>query len=547
MPRVLVLIGISFVAGLITAISPCVLPVLPILFAGGASGSRTRPYAIIGGLVLSFTVFTLVGASLLDLLGLPQDFLRNAAIAMLLLLAATLLVPRLGLFLERPLFFLTRRRPRVGANGFVLGASLGLVFVPCAGPVLAAVTALAASGQIGVETFVVTGASALGAALPMLLFAIGGQRLSSGLKLMRSHAEATRRVSGVLLGAAALAIAFGVDQRFTTLLPGYTQALQSSVERSSAARGELRRLTDKGGAAAATAGGDSAPEFRDISSWLNTPDRQALALAGLRGKVVLVDFWTYSCINCLRTLPHLKAWDAAYRKDGLVIVGVHTPEFAFERVPENVSSAVRRLGIRYPVALDNRYATWNAFENEYWPAEYLIDRTGRIRRTHFGEGEYDVTEAVIRRLLGEKVRGPRTSVADETPDVVTTPESYLGYARLERFAGSRVVPDATADYRFPLRLRPNELAYAGSWRVGASRILAGTGARLRLRFAARRIHLVLGGRGKVNVVADGKTLPSVRVSGAPRLYTLARFGRLTGGVLELRFAPGLEAYAFTFG
>jgi cytochrome c biogenesis protein CcdA/thiol-disulfide isomerase/thioredoxin len=544
---VLVLIGIGFVAGLITAISPCVLPVLPILVAGAASGSRARPYAIISGLVLSFTVFTLVGASLLDLLGLPQDFLRNAAIAMLLLLAATLLVPPLGFFLERPFLFLTRRRARGDANGFVLGASLGLVFVPCAGPVLAAMTALSASGQIGVETFVVTGAYAAGAALPMLLFAIGGQRLSTSLALLRSHAEATRRVSGALLGAAALAIAFGVDQRFTTAIPGYTEALQNTVERSSAARSELRRLRGTEGAAAATTGAPRAPELRGISSWINTPNERALSVAGLRGKVVLVDFWTYSCINCLRTLPHLKAWDAAYRKDGLVIVGVHAPEFAFERVPENVRSAVRRLGIRYPVGLDNDFATWNAYQNEYWPAKYLVDRTGRIRRTHFGEGEYDITERAIRQLLGEKVRGRPTDVADETPNVVTTPESYLGYARLDRFAGARVVPDAAARYGFQRRLRRDELAYSGTWRVEASRIVAGPDARLRLRFAARRIHLVLGGRGAVKVLVDGEPLESVRVSGVPRLYTLARFGKLTAGTLELRFARGLQAYAFTFG
>ena len=408
-------------------------------------------------------------------------------------------------------------------------------------------TALSASGQVGVETFVVTGAYAVGAAVPMLLVAIGGQRLSSSLKLMRTHANAMRQVSGVLLGAAALAIAFGVDQRFTTAIPGYTEALQNSVERSSVARSELRQLRGTDGAAAATHDTAAAPALRGISSWINTPDDRALSLSALRGKVVLVDFWTYSCINCLRTLPHLKAWDAAYRKDGLVIVGVHTPEFAFERVPENVNSAVRRLGVRYPVALDNDYATWNAYQNEYWPAEYLIDRTGRIRRTHFGEGEYDVTESAIRRLLGEKVRGQRTAVADETPDVVTTPESYLGYARLDRFAGSRVIPDVAAPYRFPKRLRQDELAYAGTWRVNASHVVAGQDARLRLHFAARKIHLVLGGGGILTVLVDGEPLESIRVSGTPRLYTLARFERLTDGILELRFAPDLEAYAFTFG
>ncbi|HEX2434573.1 MAG TPA: cytochrome c biogenesis protein DipZ, partial [Gaiellaceae bacterium] len=357
----LILLGIAFVAGLITAISPCVLPVLPILLAGGASGRR--PYGIIAGLVGSFTIFTVAGASLLDALGFPDDFLRDLAIALLLLLAATLLFPRIAGILERPFLFLTRRRASTDSNGLVLGASLGLVFVPCAGPVLAAVTALSATGDIGVRTFAVTFAYALGAALPMLAIASGGRLIA-----LRRHAETTRRVAGALIGITALAIAFGADQRFTTAVPGYTEALQNRVERNATARRELRDLS-KTGAAASTA--SRAPEIRGIAEWINS---QPLSLRQLRGKVVLIDFWTYSCVNCLRTLPHVKAWDRAYRKDGLVIVGVHSPEFAFERVPKNVRAAVRKLGIRYPVALDNDFATWRAYANEYWPAKYLIDR-----------------------------------------------------------------------------------------------------------------------------------------------------------------------------
>ncbi|MBA2475009.1 MAG: cytochrome c biogenesis protein DipZ [Actinobacteria bacterium] len=546
--EVLVLIGVAFVAGLITAISPCVLPVLPIILAGGVTGqSRARPFAIIAGLVASFTVFTVAGASLLDALGLPQDFLRNAAIVLLLVLAATLLVPRLALVLERPLLFLSRRRPGTERNGFVLGLGLGLVFVPCAGPVLAAVTALAASGRIGVRTFAVTGAYALGAAVPMLLVALGGQRLAGSVKLMRTHAGATRRVAGALLGATALAIAFGADQRFTTALPGYTQRLQDAVERTDAAGSRLRGLASDNEALAAAARDEQPLEFRGISLWLNTAGGKPLSLAKLRGKVVLVDFWTYSCINCLRTLPHLKAWDAAYRKDGLVIVGVHSPEFAFERVPSNVRSAVRRLGVRYPVALDNAFATWNAYHNQYWPAEYLIDRGGELRRTHFGEGDYDESESAIRRLLGEGVRKRRTSVADATPHIVTTPESYLGYARLDRFEGLPIVRNRLSTYRFPPRLGRDELSYAGTWRVGESHITAGRNARLRLDFGARRIHLVLGGRGTLGVRVDGKPVRTVGISGIPRLYTLETFPRPREGLLELRFSPGVEAYAFTFG
>jgi cytochrome c biogenesis protein CcdA/thiol-disulfide isomerase/thioredoxin len=536
---VVVLLGIAFVAGLITAISPCVLPVLPVLLAGGASGRR--PYAIIAGLVGSFTVFTVAGASLLDALGLPDDFLRDLAIALLLVLAATLLFPRIAGLLERPFLFLTRRHAGADSNGFVLGASLGLVFVPCAGPVLAAVTALSATGDIGLRAFAVTFAYALGAALPMLAIAIGSRRLTEGMGVLRRHAETTRRVAGAVIGVTALAIAFGADQRFTTAVPGYTEALQERVERNDTARRELRKLAG-GGESTQTAA--LAPEVQGIAEWINS---EPLTVRGLQGKVVLIDFWTYSCINCLRTLPHLKAWDRAYRDDGLTIIGVHSPEFAFERVPGNVRTAVRKLGIRYPVALDNDFATWRAYANEYWPAKYLIDRTGRVRYFHFGEGEYDRTEALIRRYLGEDVTGDADGIADRTPTTHTTPESYLGFARLDRFAGGQIAAGVEADYRFPSALGADELAYSGRLRVEDERIVAGRDARLRLRFTARQINLVLGGRGAVEVFVDGRRHATVQVSGEPRLYTLVELPELSEGLLELRFSRGLAAYAFTFG
>jgi thiol-disulfide isomerase/thioredoxin len=370
--------------------------------------------------------------------------------------------------------------------------------------------------------------------------------------MLRTHAAGTRRVAGAVLGATALAIALGADQRFTTAIPGYVQSLQNGIESSSTAKQELAKLRGGGGALAAStsdAREPKAPEFRGIKLWLNTPGGTPVSISGYRGKVVLVDFWTYSCINCLRTLPHLKAWDIAYRSSGLRIVGIHSPEFAFEHVPSNVRSAVKRLGLRYPVGLDNDFATWRAYQNEYWPAKYLIDRTGRVRFTHFGEGSYGETESWIRRLLGEHVAAKRTAVADETPTELTTPETYLGYARLDpsQFAG-RVVPDQAARYSFPARaLGLNRLAYAGTWKVSSSRIVAGSGARLRLRFQARDVFLVLAGHGPLSVLVNGKPLDTVTVSGTPRLYTLARFGKARRGLLELRFAPGLEGYAFTFG
>jgi cytochrome c biogenesis protein CcdA/thiol-disulfide isomerase/thioredoxin len=526
-----------------------VLPVLPILLAGSATSTdRRRPFAIVVGLVLSFTTFTLVGAALLSALGLPADVLRNIAIVALLVLAASLLSQRVAWLLERPFLFLTRRRVGQDSNGFVVGLSIGLVFVPCAGPVLAAVTALAASGEISFRIVLVTAAYAIGAALPMLAIAVGGQRLGSGMKVVRTHAGAARTVAGVVIAVTAIAIALGADQRFTTALPGYTTALQNRIEGTSKAQEELARLSGRGEAAAATSSNPRAPDFRGIAQWLNTPDGKPLTLAGLRGRVVLVDFWTYSCINCLRTLPHLEAWDAAYRKAGLTIVGVHSPEFAFEHVPSNVSSATHRLGVQYPVALDNDFATWRAYSNDYWPAEYLIDKTGRIRHEHFGEGNYDETESAIRKLLGEHVRARRTSVADDTPSQVTTPESYLGYARLERLANGGVKLDTMSTYVFPKEpLPPDALAYGGRWKIEPARIVAGANARLRLHFQANRIFLVLAGAGHVTATIDGRPLAVVAVAGTPRLYTIARFPKLTRGLLELRFTPELEGYAFTFG
>jgi len=534
---------IAFVAGVITAISPCVLPVLPILLAGGASGRR--PLGIILGLVGSFSVFTVIGASLLRSLHLPQDALRDLAIVLLLVLAATMIFAPVARALERPLLRLGRQRPRAESNGVVLGASLGLVFVPCAGPVLAAVTALSATGG-GFEIFLVALVYAAGAGLPMLLIATGSKRLSTGMTVFRRHAEGTRRIAGALLAVAAVAIAFGADQQFTTAVPGYTEALQDRVERSATAERELAKLRRSGDQQPLAANGMTpvAPELGGIVEWINS---DAVSLGELRGRVVLIDFWTYSCVNCLRTLPHLKAWDRAYRDDGLTILGIHAPEFAFEREPRNVRAAVRKLGIRYPVALDNDYVTWTAYANQYWPAKYLIDRTGHVRYFHPGEGSYDETENLIRRYLGEKAADRAPRVADRTPRTATTPESYLGYERLDRFVGSRVVPGREASYRFPRYLGPDQLAYSGRLRVEKERIVAGDGAGLRLRFAAREVNLVLGGTGEVEVWLDGGRRRVVDVGGEPRLYTLLRLRRPSRGLLELRFSPGVSAYAFTFG
>ena len=395
---------------------------------------------------------------------------------------------------------------------------------------------------------ILTLAYALGAALPMLAIAFAGQRAA---RAFRSRAENVRRISGVLVAAAALAIALGVDQDLQTRVPGYTAAVQKRFERSNAAQRELRDLTGSkspeasdgsGGGEGALTDYGQAPEFQGIGAWINS---EPLTLAGLRGRVVLIDFWTYSCINCLRTFPYIREWDTRYRKAGLTIVGVHSPEFAFERVESNVRENVKKLKLLYPVALDNDYGTWQAWSNQYWPAKYLIDRSGHVRYYHFGEGEYGKTEEAIRTLLGADAPAA-SGLENRSPHGEVTPETYLGYKRFDRNGGDKVVEDEPHGYTLPRGLLDNELAFGGVWTVEDERAVAGLSASLRLQYRARDVYLVLTGKGSVQVLVDGKPERTVQVAG-DRLYTLVERKQISDHLLELRFSPKVAGYAFTFG
>ncbi len=576
-----VLIVIGLVAGLLAAISPCILPVLPgVLVAGAArpadstaaagavstaavsGGGRAaragiaRPLAVIAGLVLSFSLLVLAGSELLSLLHLPQDSLRDAGIALLALVGLGYLIPPLGTALERPFARLGSRRPGRGTSGFVLGLALGLVYVPCAGPILAALTVVGATHQVGLAAVVLTVAFAAGTAVPLLAVGIAGGQIAGRVGVIRRSAPYVRRAGGIVLVGLAVAIAFNAFDGLQRDVPSYSQALQGSPT----VRSQLNNLTGVKQTSLTKCNSNAttlvncgpAPNFKGITAWLNTPGGRPLSMSALRGKVVLVDFWTYSCINCQRTLPHVEAWYREYAQDGLVVVGVHTPEFAFEHVVSNVRAESAAFGVRYPVAVDDGYDTWNAYDNEYWPADYLIDASGDVRHVHFGEGDYATTEQLIRELLLAAHPGLRlpasSGVPDRTPAGELSPETYVGYQRVQYLDPvSEIVPGRPAVYQFPSQLPLGALGLSGTWTDNAQEATAGPGAEMELGFLAHDVYLVLGGSGTLEVFLNGQHMQSITVGGVPRLYTLYQASSVTTGTLLLRASPGVQAYDFTFG
>ncbi len=557
----LVLIGL--VGGIITGLSPCVLPVLPVVFLGGGTAgpdtesARRRPYLVVAGLTLSFTVFTLCGGIILASLHLPDDAIRWLGLTLLLLVGLGLLVPPLGHLLERPFYRFPQRGLNAGRNGFLLGVALGAVFVPCAGPVLATIIVAGATDHIGLRTIGLTVGFAVGTAIPLLAFALAGRGLAQRLAAFRRHQGAFRAVSGVVVIALAVAVTFNLSDIIQRDIPNYTQSLGNSLEKGAASAngGGSASVSLQDCQTAALYGGSSledcgaAPNFQGIQQWFNTPGDRPLSMAALRGKVVIVDFWAYSCINCQRELPHVEAWYKDYAADGLEVVGVQTPEYAFEHVASNVAAGIGRLGLTFPVALDDSYDTWNAYDNDSWPAAYLIDAAGQIRFISIGEGDYTQEEQIIRQLLSAAHPGialpPPTNVPNLTPDDPDqTPETYLGAEREEYYAGSGGY--ATGQFTPPSAIPVNSYALGGAWTVGQQSITAGADASVTLAYHASYVYLDVGGTGTLTVTGNGST-KTISVSGAPDIYTVAAQQSPANGIVTIKLTPGLAAYSFTFG
>jgi cytochrome c biogenesis protein CcdA/thiol-disulfide isomerase/thioredoxin len=608
----LTLLLVGVVAGLITAVSPCVLPVLPAVLTsavptasaipvavgvGGvrlgaatsatsappAAPSRSRPLLVVAGLVSSFAVFTLVGGSLLGALHLRQDVLQWTGIVVLIAAGIGLLVPAVGHLLERP--FQLGKLPRLnqGGSGFVTGVALGLVFVPCAGPILTAITVLAASNHLSWRLAALTLAFSVGIAIPLFAFALAGQSIFARVKAVRERLGLFRRISGAILILTGVLIAAHVFDPLQRLVPPLLGDAQAAIEGSSTVHDQIAALSatsPSGTSPSATSPSATSPSggaigtpltfdacandpgtlhncgperaITGIDTWLNTADYTGtdgapLTAADVKGKVVLIDFWTYSCINCQRTLPFITAWYDKYKADGFVVIGVHTPEFAFEHVASNVSDADARLGVTYPVALDNNYATWNAWNQSYWPAHYLIDKNGIVRQVHYGEGDYAATEKLIQQLLDAPAT-PMVAASEANLTLGRSPETYVGWARLNALTNTDTRYELPYAYTLTAQPPINSFSLGGKWTLGSEFATTGSDAVLRYHFFAADVFLVLGGEGTVTVTRAGDPAWTkvIHVTGAPTLYTLYS-GAPVDDQLTLTFSPDISAYAFTFG
>jgi cytochrome c biogenesis protein CcdA/thiol-disulfide isomerase/thioredoxin len=583
-----VLLPFAFLSGVVTILSPCILPVLPVVLSGSVGG-RTRPFGVITGFVVSFSVFTLVLSSLVQALGIPPDALRITAVVLILLFGLVLLVPRLRLGFEMIASRLAgagggRSQSRGFPGGLVTGFSLGLVWTPCVGPIMASVISLAVTRSVdGGSVFIIL-AYSLGTALPMLAIMIGGRKLIQRVPALSKNTAGIQKVFGALMILVAVSIGFGWDRSFQSavlnILPNYGSGL-TGFENAAPVREALdtRAKTSAGAPADTTPArfavapergrlGDygPAPQIVTDGRWFNTEGLGSAAadgsvtMAELAGKVVLLDFWTYSCINCVRTIPHLRSWYETYRDDGFVIVGVHTPEFAFERDPDNVRQAMRDLGVTWPVVLDNNYDQWRAYNNRYWPAHYFIDAEGRVRYFHFGEGKYGESEDVIRALLKEagELRAERAEAGPVAKLSSRTAETYLGYGRARGFVSEvSPVPNEPAVYRHDGTPANGQWSLNGRWTIAREYIVPEAEGVLELGFHAKDVFLVIepaSGGGRIDVRVDGKPAEDtadvrggVLLADESRLYHLVAKPEPGEHVLSLEVRGELRLFAFTFG
>jgi len=602
----MILYLLAYFGGVLTIVSPCILPVLPFVFARADRPFLRAGLPLLVGMALTFALVATLAAVGGGWAVAANQYGRWAALVLLALFGLTLLIPSFADRLTRPLVALGSRLSNSAESGdergailpsFLLGIATGLLWAPCAGPILGLILTGAALNGANAQTSLLLAAYAAGAATSLALALLAGGRVFAAMKRSLHAGEWIRRGLGAAVLVAVVAIALGADAGFLTRIStASTTALEQGLldklhpapmEAPKQAGGQpssnnsMMQANNTMMMSAKPATPDPAadlpvegalPDLSGAVEWLNSPP---LTAAALKGKVVLVDFWTYSCINCLRTLPYTEAWAAKYKDQGLVVIGIHAPEFAFEKDIGNVKKAVGDLKVAYPVAIDNNYALWRAFDNDYWPAHYFIDAQGRIRHHHFGEGDYDESERVIQALLAEAGHGTaakdlvRVSAtgAEAAPDMddIQSPETYIGYNRAENFVSPGGADGDKSHVYQPGAPQLNQWSLSGDWTVGGEHatLNAADGA-ITYRFHARDLHLVLGpgADGKpvhFQVTFDGAA-PGANhgsdidekgngvVTGQQLYQLLRQSGPVGDHTFEIKFLdPGVQAYAFTFG
>jgi len=596
---------LAYLGGVLTIVSPCILPVLPFVFARADRPFVRSGLPMLVGMAITFALIATLAAVAGGWAVEANRYGRIAALVLLGLFGIALVFPGIADRASRPLVALGSRLSQSADRdgntsilpALLLGVATGLLWAPCAGPVLGLILTGAALQGANIQTSLLLLAYAAGAATSLALALLLGGRVFATMKRSLGASEWIRRGFGVAVLVAVVAIALGVD---TGVLTRVSLASTSSLEQGlldmfhQAAGGDAQSSPTMSGAPSMTgptiagptmmmeaqpaaqatklSSEGSLPSLAGATTWLNSPP---LTAAELKGKVVLVDFWTYSCINCLRTIPYVRAWAEKYKDQGLVVIGVHAPEFAFEKNIDNVKKAVADLHIGYPVAIDNDYAIWRAFDNHYWPAHYFVDVQGRIRHHHFGEGEYDQSEQIIQQLLAEagktalsiglvSVEAAGAQAASDAGDV-QSPETYVGYERAEHFVSPGGAVQDVGHIYASGKPRLNEWGLSGDWTIGGEHAaLNAKGGSVVFRFHARDLHLVLGPAStsapvRFRVTIDGAAPgdnhgADIDAEGngivtEQRLYQLIRQnGAISDRTFEIHFLdPGVQAYAFTFG